>query len=140
MLAARDAVEGAFCVIDAGTAVTVDIVSAEGQHEGGVILPGPELMRRALMNDTGRIRVDTVFDPALILGRSTTDCVNAGVWRAAFAGVQSVLAEYPTYRALLTGGAAPGLLSLGVAADHRPDLVLEGLRVWLSKALDDSAP
>lgn len=140
MLAARDAVEGAFCVIDAGTAVTVDIVSAEGQHEGGVILPGPELMRRALMNDTGRIRVDTVFDPTLTLGRSTTDCVNAGVWRAALAGVQSVLAEYPIYRALLTGGGAPGLLSLGLAADHRPELVLEGLRVWLSKALDDSAP
>lgn len=140
MLGARDAIEGAFCVIDAGTAVTVDVVSAEGQHEGGVILPGPELMRRALMSDTGRIRVDAVVDPTLTLGRSTTDCVNAGVWRAAFAGVQSVLAEYPTYGALLTGGAAPGLMSLGVAADHRPDLVLEGLRVWLSKALDDSAP
>ena len=97
-------------------------------------------MRRALISDTGRIRVDAVVDPTLTLGRSTTDCVNAGVWRAAYAGVQSVLAEYPTYRALLTGGGASGLLSMGVAADHRPDLVLEGLNVWLSKVLDDSAP
>ena len=139
MLAARDALEGAFCVIDAGTAVTVDIVAADGQHEGGYILPGPELMRRALMSDTGRIRAEAGVAPDLAPGQSTTDCVNAGVWRAACAGVQSVMADHPEHRVIVTGGGAAGLLTLGVTADFRPDLVLQGLWVWLSKALDDQS-
>ena len=137
MLAVRDGGEGAFCVIDAGTAVTVDIVTAEGQHEGGYIFPGPELMRRALISDTGRIRADAGLAPDLAPGQSTIDCVNAGVWRAACACVQSVMTDYPEHHAILTGGGAAGLLALGVAADFRPDLVLQGLWVWLSRALDD---
>ena len=140
MLAARDAVEGALCVVDVGTAVTVDIVSAEGDHEGGYILPGPQLMHRALTADTGRIRLDAEVPPTLAPGRSTADCVNAGVWRAAYAAVQSVLTDHPTHQPVLTGGGAAGMLALGVVADHRPELVLEGLRVWLSRTLDDSAP
>ena len=139
MLAARDAVEGAFCVIDAGTAVTVDIVTAEGQHEGGYILPGPELMCRALTSDTGRIRAEAGLAPDLAPGQSTADCVNAGVWRAAYAGVQSVMADHPEHRAVVTGGGAVGLLTLGVTADFHPDLVLYGLWIWLSKALDDQS-
>ena len=138
MLAARDGFDGALCVVDAGTAVTVDIVTAEGQHAGGYILPGPELMHRTLTADTGRIRADAEVTPSLAPGRSTTDCVNAGVWRAAYAGVQSVLADHPAHQAVLTGGGAEGLLALGMVADHRADLVMEGLRVRLSKALDDS--
>ena len=137
MLAARDGSEDAFCVIDAGTAVTIDIVAADGLHLGGYILPGPALMRRALIMDTARIRVDAEVEPDLAPGRSTTDCVNAGVWRAAYAGVQSVMADFSVHRAILTGGGAAGFLELGVAADYRPDIVLEGLWVWLSKALDD---
>ena len=60
MLAAHADYEGALCVIDAGTAVTVDLVSAEGVHEGGYILPGADLMRRALSNETGRIHVSVL--------------------------------------------------------------------------------
>ena len=139
MLAARDGSKDAFCVIDAGTAVTIDIVTADGQHLGGYILPGPAMMRRALMTDTGLIRFDTESQPDLAPGQSTADCVNAGVWRAACAGVRSVIADYSAHRVILTGGSATELIDLGVAADYRPELVLEGLWVWLSKALDDTS-
>lgn len=48
MIGARAHYPGAVCVIDSGTATTVDVVTDEGQHLGGAILPGVNTMRRAL--------------------------------------------------------------------------------------------
>jgi len=48
MIGARAHYPGAVCVIDSGTATTVDVVTEEGQHLGGAILPGVNTMRRAL--------------------------------------------------------------------------------------------
>ena len=137
MLGARHASAGPLCVIDAGTAITLDLVAAQGRHEGGYILPGADLMRRALTADTGRIQVDALDAPTLSPGSNTQTCVNAGGWRAVIGAVQSVLADYPEHRALLTGGLAPVLLEMGLSATHHPHLVMEGLRLWLLQKLDD---
>ena len=48
MIGARAHYPGAICVIDSGTATTVDVVTEQGQHLGGAILPGVNTMRRAL--------------------------------------------------------------------------------------------
>ena len=48
MIGARAHYRGALCVIDSGTATTVDLIDAEGQHLGGAILPGVYTMRRSL--------------------------------------------------------------------------------------------
>ena len=37
-----------FCVIDCGTAVTVDIVDDQGQHQGGWIMAGLQILRKGL--------------------------------------------------------------------------------------------
>ena len=140
MLAAHADNEGALCVIDAGTAVTVDLVSAEGVHEGGYILPGADLMRRALSDETGRIDVNALEAPAIVPGTNTQACVTAGSWRAVVGAVESTMAEYPGHRPLLTGGSAGTLRDFGLVATHNPDLVMEGLRLWLSQALDDQSP
>ena len=140
MLAAHVHNEGALCVIDAGTAVTVDLVSTEGVHDGGYILPGADLMRRALSSETDRIQVGALEAPTIGPGNNTQACVTAGSWRAVMGAVQSIIAEYPQHRALLTGGAADALQDLGLAATHSPDLVMEGLRLWLSQTLDDQSP
>lgn len=137
MLGARQASAGPLCVIDAGTAITLDLVAAQGRHEGGYILPGADLMRRALTADTGQIQVDALDTPTLSPGSDTQTCVNAGGWRAVIGAVQSVLADYPEHRALLTGGLAPVLLEMGLSATHHPHLVMEGLRLWLLQTLDD---
>ena len=137
MLAARAGNRGPVCVIDAGTAITIDLVSASGQHEGGYILPGVELMRRALTNETGRIQVPELASPTTQAGADSVACVSAGIWHAALGGVQSVLAEHPDHAPLLTGGSADALSELGLNAESRPDLVLDGLRLWLRHKLDD---
>ena len=48
MIGARAHYSGALCVIDSGTATTVDLINADGQHLGGAILPGVYTMRRSL--------------------------------------------------------------------------------------------
>ena len=140
MLAANVHSEGALCVIDAGTAVTVDLVSAEGKHEGGYILPGADLMRRALSSETDRIHVGALETPRIGPGNTTKACVTAGSWRAVVGAVESTMAAYPGHRPLLTGGSAGTLREFGLVATHNPDLVMEGLRLWLSQALDDQSP
>ena len=140
MLAAHARNEGALCVIDAGTAVTVDLVSAEGVHEGGYILPGADLMRRALSNETDRIQVGALEAPAIAPGNNTQACVTAGSWRAVLGAVESTMAAYPEHRPLLTGGSASTLRGFGLTAIVSPDLVMEGLRLWLSRTLDEQSP
>ena len=140
MLAAYARNEGALCVIDAGTAVTVDLVSAEGVHEGGYILPSADLMRRALSKETDRIQVDALEAPAIAPGSNTQACVTAGSWRAVLGAVESTMAAYPEHRPLLTGGSASTLQGFGLTATVSPDLVMEGLRLWLSRTLDEQSP
>lgn len=48
MIGARQLHPGALCVVDSGTATTVDVITAEGRHLGGAILPGIYTMRRSL--------------------------------------------------------------------------------------------
>ena len=140
MLAAYAHNEGALCVIDAGTAVTVDLVSAEGVHEGGYILPGADLMRRALSYETDRIHVKALESPAIVPGSNTQSCVTAGTWRAVMGAVELTMAAHPAHRPLLTGGSASTLRDFGLVATVTPDLVIEGLRLWLCQALDDQSP
>ena len=139
MLGAWHEHRGPLCVVDAGTAITIDIVTSDGSHEGGYIIPGVNLMRQSLTNDTRLIDVKALAAPAILPGSNTAHCVNAGVWQAAQGAIQSVLTQYPQHRLMLTGGSAPELMTLGSEGEHRPYLVLDGLRVWLSSELDESA-
>ena len=117
-------------VVDAGSAVTVDYVDGSGQHLGGFILPGLQMMLRSLKNDAARIG----FDPDQVLetspGHSTGECVNHGLaWlSAAMVGrVHADVRKFSLERILVTGGDADRLLGLGLSAEIRPQLVLDGL-------------
>lgn len=139
VLAAWGRHRGAVCVVDAGTAVTVDAVDAAGQHLGGFIVPGAGLMRRALLERTGGIgpaagiavAADTAPGP---WGRHTAACIDRGAWLALSCLVRGCMEALATAarpaapRLVLTGGDAARLLPLvDGAAEHRPLLVLEGL-------------
>lgn len=127
--------EGAL-VVDAGTALTIDLVDARGEHLGGYILPGLNLMQQSLRQDTARIRYTEAHAPDLEPGKSTAEAVANG---AALAAAASVAAARVQARerlggncaALLTGGDAPLLMRLlgEKAGDfaYSPDLVLDGL-------------
>lgn len=121
---------GAVLVVDAGSAITIDLVGPQGQHLGGYISPGLRLMREALWQGTDRVQVDEV-EPLnmLVPGASTQDAVNRGCLLAAVATIEKLASQYPA-SIVITGGDGPVIASaLSLAADHVPGLVLDGLAI-----------
>jgi len=139
MLAARARHQGSLCVVDAGSALTIDLVAADGRHEGGYIIPGAQLMERALLLDTDRVRFAEEPDYAITPGHSTAHAVRHGIALAQVGALLLALdsavarssGEVP--QLLFCGGGGEILQSLvargGVLV---PDLVFEGLEVMHS--------
>jgi len=137
MLAARQAMEGRLCVVDAGSALTIDFVDTRGRHEGGYIIPGPALMERALLLDTDRVRFAQEVDYALSPGVSTAEAVRHGIALAQAGAVGLALDRMGTEppRLVFCGGGARVLMQLvGRGGDFLPDLVFDGLEVMASLA------
>ena len=118
-------------VVNAGTAVTVDVLSADGVFLGGLIIPGISLMRESLAKNTAALKLEHgEFKPFPV---NTADAIESGAVLALCGAVESM-------RSALRAGKAPQcLLSGGSAKDLHPhlkpptkvmdNLVLEGLVV-----------
>lgn len=116
-------------VADAGTALTVDHVDADGGHQGGMICPGVTTMRHAIRADT-QVRAQDLAPQAELLGRDTDTAVAQGTLQAALALLERVRALRPAASLLVTGGEAPLLMPhLGDRWEMAPALVLEGLEL-----------
>ncbi len=138
-------------VVDAGTAVTIDLLDAEGRHHGGCILPGLRLMSGSLLQGTGGIRrragvgAATRRRRAAIFARATREAVDAGALLAVVGAVERAVEEAAGRlgqrpRVLLTGGDAAAIaIRLRSRHEIRPALVLEGL-AELRRALSSSDP
>ncbi|MGB1142562.1 MAG: type III pantothenate kinase, partial [Halioglobus sp.] len=131
MLGARARCTDRLCVVDVGSALTIDLVAADGRHEGGYIIPGPDLMERALLLDTGRVRFDEAVDYALEPGRSTAEAVRHGIAVAQVGAVALALQQAGGEPALFfCGGGGEAIMDgLGRGGELLPDLVFEGLEV-----------
>ncbi len=132
LIAAYRRFGGPCCIVDCGTAVTIDAVSASGEHLGGLILPGITMMRRALVENTQQIGPVSRGQVSL-LARNTEDAVTAGTLYTVVAAVDRIVADVaaelggPVVR-VATGGDAQMLLPLLTEGwRHEPDLVLHGL-------------
>jgi type III pantothenate kinase len=134
MIGARARLSQSCCIVDCGTAVTVDALTAEGQHLGGVIFPGVRLMREALYRDTRQIPAEDQGQPT-VFGQSTRDCVWGGTTYAVAAAIDGIAERMEeklpgeTQR-LLTGGDADLLLPY-LRGRYRlePELIFQGLLV-----------
>lgn len=128
-------------VVDAGSALTVDCLTAEGRHEGGWIVPGLALAQRALFQGTDGVRGEWgwCWDAPQAPARHTAAAVAQGLLQQAMAFISEVAQQGTTRwgRAptiVLTGGDGEALLPglrrrlPGHAVKREPGLVLEGLR------------
>ena len=133
MVAARASSSGALCVIDAGTAVTIDFVDPSGHHRGGFILPGKRMFRECLLANTSIPR-DQKVDEQALLGRDTATAV-ALAGRYAVAGIVARFSAGPhnlfpqsEIHTFVGGGDADDIIEmLPRPCTKLDDLVLRGL-------------
>ncbi|PQO39962.1 type III pantothenate kinase [Blastopirellula marina] len=125
-------------IIDAGSAITVDLVAVDGSFLGGAIVPGMKMAARALAGQTDllpEITVDVGEVPAAI-GTDTLAAMRSGLYFSAVGGVRELIARFtaqlagPTPQVIFAGGDAAKLapqMSLEcVTIDH---LVLGGVAI-----------
>jgi type III pantothenate kinase len=115
-------------VIDAGSAITIDIIGPDGQHTGGYIVPGLTLMHDALWKNTSDVRVVGNGTEELWLpGKNTQQAVNRGCLLAATSTIESLASQFPV-RIVITGGDANILRqAISLNTEHHSNLVLDGL-------------
>lgn len=119
-------------IVDAGTAVTYDLLSADGRHLGGLILPGIRMMRTSLLTGT-QIPLHEPAEADLAWAADTGDAIAAASIQAPAALTERLsrrLAEHSgtEARLILTGGDAERLAAATqLPAEQVPDLVLRGL-------------
>ncbi len=129
LIGARALHRQACLVVCAGTATTVDVLDAEGNFQGGLILPGVELMYRALASNTAQLPLaDGRF---AVLPRNTMDAIVSGCLHAQAGAIERMfeqVAADPGARCLVSGGAAGQFFELLRLPKSKVDnLVLEGL-------------
>jgi type III pantothenate kinase len=136
LLAAHAHPSGPVLVVDAGTAITYDLLLADGRHLGGLILPGVEMMRGALRAGT-QIPPVEVAECHAEWAADTASAIAAGSVQAPAALAEHLLHRLAAEAAeraelILTGGDAERLLrALRVPVRHQADLVLRGLALLL---------
>lgn len=124
-------IEQQWLVVDAGTALTVDLLQQQGdksQHLGGYIVPGIQLAQRALFSNTERVRHYTDEAPATDFspGTDTLGCVSAGIRCQQLALVDFLCRQHPTARLLITGGDGQWLAQ-AKGCRYVADLVFDGM-------------
>ncbi|QEY59824.1 type III pantothenate kinase [Pseudomonas sp. C27(2019)] len=136
IVAAYTKVKHACVVIDCGTAITVDFISADGSHMGGCIAPGFKMLSTMLWRGTQLpVEADvTVYDDKMLLGNNTQAAVIAGVGAMfrGFIGEQLELAQVAlgsSFSVLCTGGDSALVNSVTDAAVLEEDLVFVGLAI-----------
>jgi len=143
LLATYEKYQSACLVVDVGSAATVDLLQANGQHLGGYIVPGLQMMNSALFRDTGRVKLESVnYADELRAGTSTREAVVRGLplmllglVRLAYDELSSSshISQAPTV--VITGGDSQYMVlqlrsQLNIEpVEWAPDLVLDGLRL-----------
>jgi type III pantothenate kinase len=137
-VAAYERVKDVCVVVDFGTAITYDAVSAEGEYLGGIITPGAEISIDALYDRAAKLPKVEMAEPRALIGKSTVEAIRSGI-AYGFAGqvegiVRRLRAELgPETTVIATGGLAQVVVPfIRETIDEVDDLLtLTGLRlIW----------
>ena len=133
-VAAYELFGGPCVVIDFGTAVTWEVVSAEGEYLGGAIAPGPGVTADALASKTAKLPRVAMSPPPRVIGKGTVDSIQSGVFYGYLGLVEGVtrriLDELGRATVVATGGFAENFSRHSAVIERvEPDLTLLGLRL-----------
>lgn len=131
MIAAHYIIKGNVVIVDAGTAIKVDVVNEEGIHLGGYITPSLVMMEDSLLSKTARIRYDA---NEVVVGQglpnSTARAVSEGCSEMVLGFLERIYKRYFDYEWVVTGGGAQMLLDLpSMPMKYQPDLVALGAKL-----------
>src|SRR6185295_10868509 len=120
-------------VIDFGTATTFDVVDSAGNYSGGAISPGINLSVEVLQNATAMLPRIVVERPARVIGKSTTEAMQSGIFWGYIGLIEGMVARITTefggkLATIATGGLAPLFHGVTPVVDHLdPDITMRGL-------------
>ena len=131
MVCAAEKTQKAFFVMDVGTAITVDFV-VNGQHLGGWITPGFQVMKQALVNSTKKVYANDEIPTTLTVGNDTEECVATGCYAAVhgvyLSAVDYLSSKQTDFDIILGGGDKKMFAFLESDVRIRPaHLVVQGL-------------
>ncbi len=122
-------------VVDCGTATTFDVVTAAGDYLGGAIMPGIGISVDTLAGKTAKLPTIEIARPGPVLGRSTVESIQSGVYHGHVGAIRQLVAELAREAfagrrpaVIGTGGFARLLEPEQLFDEIVPELVLLGLR------------
>jgi type III pantothenate kinase len=122
-------------IVDFGTAINYDVVSAAGEYLGGIISPGIEISIEALTSRAARLTNIDISEPRTLIGKSTDAAVQSGIvygFAAQVDGICGLLREEigDEITTIATGGLANVIVGFTESIDVVDDLLtLKGLRL-----------
>ncbi|MBN2268961.1 MAG: type III pantothenate kinase, partial [Sedimentisphaerales bacterium] len=131
--AAYEVVGDAVIIVDCGTAVTIDLVDANGIFKGGVICPGFEISAKALKENTAQLPNIKVVKPKGPYGRNTADAINCGLYYSILGALQEIIRRYAEElgkwpQTVITGSAANVIAGdCSFIDNYVPHLVVKGI-------------
>ena len=134
-VAAYEKVRGAVVVVDFGTAITYDPVSAEGEYLGGIITPGVEISMEALTSRAAALPRVEIAPPRSLIGKSTVDAIRSGIVYGFAGQVDAIVRRLrgelgEETETIATGGLAGHIVPFTETIDEVDDLLtLTGLKL-----------
>ena len=131
LIAAHHIYPGFTCVVDCGTAITIDVLTFDGVHRGGVIVPGLRLMQQVLATNTADLEFNQQAHQ-IALAQHTDAGIANGVLAAAVGSIETICQKLDgEFQLLMTGGDADVIASaLSIPSTIDAELVLKGLSVY----------
>lgn len=133
-VAAFECYGGPCVVLDFGTALTWEVVSAAGEYLGGAIAPGPGVTAEALSTKTAKLPQVAMAPPERVIGKGTVDAIQSGLFYGYLGAVEGVtrriLDETGPATVIATGGLAGTFGRHSELIEHVDgDLTLKGLKL-----------
>ena len=134
LIATKKKYSGNSCVIDCGTAITIDVLDCNGIHKGGIIFPGVQAMQTGLLGST-KIECDEIEVDYNIFANSTEQAIYSGCISAVAGGIEFAINKMASEQGkfdqvIFTGGGVERVepyIDQSILID--PTLVLDGLKV-----------
>jgi len=126
-------------VIDAGTAITIDVVNDKGAFVGGIIAPGIDISSKALHQCTSLLPEVSVKKPHSVIGKNTEEAINSGIYWGTIGMVNRIVNmvcdEIKCHPAIIATGGNANILAreIPIITNVCPNLTLEGIGIIYKK-------